>query len=69
MNTNELKRNLEYLVNKYVDEVHEKSGLLQQIHCDGYPPVKGIMAALTEPGKKIDPGDSDLIKDIAFQFM
>jgi hypothetical protein len=70
MNTEELKRHLEYLVEKYVPDIHKKSELKTLIQRDQTPPVKGVIAEVTAlAGARIEEGDASLIKDIAFHYM
>lgn len=64
-----LKTNLEYLVLKYLSESPKRAEILVEIHLEGIPPVKGIMADLAETGASFDECDQDLIKDIAYNYL
>ena len=69
MNIEELKKNLDYLVEKYITDIGVKVELKAYIQREGLPPVKGIMADIESKGRPIEPVDADLIKDIAFFYM
>ena len=69
MNVEDLRRHLDYLTDKYVSDVTVKSEMYELIHRDGMPAVKAVMATLVMRGAEVDPDDSDLIKDIAFNYL
>jgi hypothetical protein len=69
MSIEELKRNLLYLVNKYVADLNKKSELKMLISQQGIPPVKGIMSDLFSGAVQVEQIDADLIKDITFYYI
>ncbi|AWH88636.1 hypothetical protein [Limnobaculum parvum] len=65
MTNEELKINLKYLIDKYVQEDQKDSLYSYIIHED--IPVKGVLADLNKyKTRALDQADSDLIKNIYF---
>ena len=69
MNVEQLKTNLNYLVETYIMDSAIKCDLKKLIQNEGVPPVKFIMAEIQSKGRPIDQKDGGLVKDIAFFFM
>jgi hypothetical protein len=69
MNIEQLKTQLNYLVDKYVSNSDTRIELKALIERKGLPPVKGIMAELVSTGVRIESEDAEIIKDMAFNYM
>jgi len=68
MNIDELRSNLTYLIEKYVNDTTEKTYLLNLSNRENVP-AKGILANMTPYiVGKITEDDSRLVGDIAFNF-
>jgi hypothetical protein len=64
----ELVSNLEYLINKYVRNDAKRSELLIEISRRDFFVAKGVLVEINKSGSQIEQIDSDLIKEIAFNF-
>lgn len=72
MSIEELKKNLEYLVGKYVTDslaLAELRDRIGKIQPGQFPPAKGIMADLEKHVSMVDPKDSELFREIAFHYL
>ena len=69
MTENQLKRDLCFLISKYVDDEDLAIQLISTTVNEEQPGVKGILHEITKSARAVDPGDSDKIKDIAFHFV
>ncbi len=65
----ELKNNLEVLVKKYISDALLRNTLLEEIRQDVHPSVKRILNEINKSQVPFDPADSDLITDIAFNYL
>ena len=69
MELSELKKNLRYLVEKYISDDELSSELHKLIDEPGRPPVKKIMAEVSLSERPGDPSDEVLFKEISFNYL
>ncbi|WP_338804668.1 hypothetical protein WDV76_04975 [Xenorhabdus griffiniae] len=68
MTENELRKNLRYLIDKYVFDLKKREEIYTYIEREDVP-VKGILADLNEFGTKtVTQDDGKLISDIYFHY-
>lgn len=69
MELDELKKNLDYLVDKYIDDEDKKKELKEFLLQSDRPGAKGILHEINQSGKKVEPGDSELIQEIVYHYV
>ena len=72
MSIEELKKNLEYLVTKYVTDssaLAELRDRIGKIQPGEFPPAKGIMTDIHAHISEADPKDSELFREIALYYL
>jgi hypothetical protein len=70
MNKEELKKNLRYLINKYIVNQSTKDDLLLHIDTKDQIGVKGILNQINiQENVPFEVIDADLIKDIVFYYV
>lgn len=65
----ELKKNLIFLVEKYIDNNFKKKELIEIINKNCVHAVKGILVDINESSISFDEDDSRLIKEIVFNYV
>lgn len=68
MTIEELKKNLRYLVNKYIENKALREELLSELSGDRIG-AKGMIHEITSSGLPIEQVDVQLIKDIVFNYV
>ena len=68
MTRDELVVNLQYLITKYVRSDAKRSELLIEVSRRDFYVAKGVLVEINRSGSEIEQVDSDLIKEIAFNF-
>lgn len=65
----ELKKNLIFLVEKYIDNNFKKKELIEIINKNCVHSVKGILVDINESSISFDEDESRLIKEIVFNYV
>jgi len=68
MTREELVKNLEYLISKYITSASKRYELYEYISRRDFYVAKGILDEIRKSSKPIEEVDSDLIKKIVFNF-
>lgn len=68
MTRDELVTNLGYLINKYVRNDERRSALLMEISRRDFYVARSVLVEINKTSSRIEQVDSDLIREIAFNF-